>query len=244
MPNIFGKWCRPNYNSAVATFCHNIARGLPIEVRDASHPMTLVYIDEVLDLLKRAIRGELQPGADGFCAVGNVFRTTLGEIADTVRSFADSRRNLTMPRPLTGLGKALYSTFLSCLPEEELAVPNAVHADARGLFAELFRTESFGQFSVSTTAPGIVRGNHWHHTKTEKFIVVSGQALIRIRRIDDTVIQEIRVSGDDPKVVDIPPGTTHSIENSSPDETLVTLIWASELFDPEHPDTYPMEVQA
>lgn len=242
LPNVFGKWCRPNYNSAVATFCHNIARGLPIVVNDSQHLMTLVYIDDVLDLLKGALTGAVTPGADGYCAVPVTYDIKLGAIADKLRAFHGLRADKILP-PLTGpLDRALYATYLSYLETDDFSYGLVQHADARGLFAEFFKTGDAGQFSVSVTKPNVKRGSHWHHTKVEKFLVVAGRALIRFRMIDSTDVIEYGVSGDDPVIVDIPPGYTHSIDNLSPDEDLVTIIWASELFDPERPDTYPMEV--
>ena len=242
MPNIFGKWSRPNYNSAVATFCYNIAHGLPITVRDPAYPMSLIYIDDVIGLIMECLQHGIMPEQDGFCRAKGAFRTTLGEIASKIQDFGSCRNSMTMPCELRGLDRALYSTYLSYLEYDQLAVSPITHGDARGIFAELFKTFGTGQFSVSTTVPGVTRGNHWHHSKTEKFIVVAGNARIRLRRIDEQEIYEILVSGDKPQIVDIPPGTTHSIENISEDQTLVTLIWASELFDHARPDTNFMEV--
>ncbi len=242
LPNVFGKWCRPNYNSAVATFCHNIAHDLPIQVNDPSHEMTLVYIDDVLELLKSAIAGKLTPGADGYCAVPVVYHAALGAIAGKLQAFHKVRNTLVMPSLADPLDKALYSTYLSYLEQDAFSYVPEKHADDRGLFAELFKTDGVGQFSVSKTRPGITRGNHWHHTKVEKFIVVSGEAEIRFRRVDDSEVIRYVVSGEKPEVVDIPPGYTHAITNLSQSETLVTLIWANEAFDPERPDTYSMEV--
>ncbi|MEA5051090.1 MAG: NAD-dependent epimerase/dehydratase family protein [Oscillospiraceae bacterium] len=241
LPNVFGKWCRPNYNSAVATFCYNIARGLPIQVNEPERIMTLVYIDDVVAAVRAAVDGELLPRADGYCYVPTAYTAPLQYIADKIAEFRAVRDTLVMPA-LTGLDKALYSTYLSYLPTDAFAYAPVKHADARGLFAELFKTAELGQFSVSTTAPGITRGNHWHHTKTEKFIVVSGEASTRLRKIDETGVVEYRTSGETPTVIDIPPGYTHSITNTSADRELVTLIWANEPFDPARPDTYPAEV--
>lgn len=242
LPNVFGKWCRPNYNSAVATFCHNIARGLPITVNDPEHPMTLVYIDDVLDLITGAIAGDITPQADGYCAVPVTHDIKLGEIADKLYAFRDLRRDKIMPPLSDPLDKKLYATFLSYLEPGDFSYDLTVHTDPRGLFAEFFKTQACGQFSVSVTKPGVKRGSHWHHTKVEKFLVVSGRALIRFRLIDGDEIIEYEVSGDKPTVVDIPPGYTHSIDNLSDTDDMVLVIWANELFDPENPDTYPMEV--
>ncbi|MEA4911338.1 MAG: NAD-dependent epimerase/dehydratase family protein [Oscillospiraceae bacterium] len=240
LPNVFGKWCRPNYNSAVATFCYNVARGLPIQVNDPGRMMTLVYIDDVVAAVRAAADGQLAPQADGFCYVQTAYSAPLQYIADKIAEFGKIKETLLVP-PLEGLDKALYSTYLSYLPTDAFAYTPPAHADARGLFAELFKTAQLGQFSVSTTAPGVTRGNHWHHTKTEKFIVVGGEASIRFRRIDADEIIEYKVTGAAPTVVDIPPGYTHSITNTGGGE-LVTLIWANETFDPAHPDTYAAEV--
>jgi len=241
LPNVFGKWCRPNYNSAVATFCHNIANGLPITVNDPERVMTLIYIDDVIELIKKSIAGEKTADADGYCSVEKVYTAKLGEIAELLYSFKAMKNDLMVPL-LEGLAKPLYSTYLSYLPSDGFSYSPVAHTDQRGLFAELFKTKEIGQFSVSTTAPGITRGNHWHHTKVEKFIVVAGRASIRFRRIDSAEIIEYIVSGEKPEVVDIPVGYTHSITNISEDETLVTLIWANELLDPDRPDTYYLEV--
>ena len=241
LPNVFGKWCRPNYNSAVATFCHNIARDLPVTVTDPKRLMTLVYIDDVLDLLKSAMAGQPIPGDDGRCPVPVTHDILLGDIVERLRAFHEQRKNLTIPDLSDALNKALYSTFLSYLPTDAFSYPLVAHSDPRGAFAEFFRNKEAGQFSVSTTVPGITRGNHWHHTKVEKFLVVSGKASLRFRHIQSDEVIEYIVTGEEPTVVDIPPGYTHLIENVG-DDTLVTLIWANELFDPERPDTYYLEV--
>ncbi len=242
LPNVFGKWCRPNYNSAVATFCYNIAHDLPIQVNAPDRVMTLIYIDDLLALLRGAIDGKITPEENGYCSCPVTYSCTLQYIPDKLYEFRESRRNLVMPPLKYGLDKALYSTFLSYYDEDAFAYELKANSDPRGIFAEIFKTESGGQWSVSTTAPGITRGNHWHHTKVEKFVVVSGEASIKFRRVDDDHVIEYKVSGEKPTVVDIPVGYTHSITNISPDKTLVTMIWANELFDPEHPDTYYLEV--
>jgi UDP-2-acetamido-2,6-beta-L-arabino-hexul-4-ose reductase len=242
LPNVFGKWCRPNYNSAVATFCHNIANGLPITVNDPEHDMTLVYIDDVLDLIKAALAGEMVPDASGYCAVPVTHHVKLGAIAEKLHAFHAVKSTNVLPSLGDALDKKLYSTYLSYLPVDAFSYQPTRHADARGLFAEFFKTDGFGQFSVSTTKPGVTRGNHWHHTKVEKFLVVAGSATIRFRRVDDDAVLVYRVTGDCPQVVDIPPGYTHSIQNTSTSETLVTVIWANETFDPDRPDTYYLEV--
>ena len=241
LPNLFGKWGRPAYNSVVATFCHNIARGLPIEISDPSRELTLCYIDELLRCVRAAIGGALPIGNDGYCAVEEVHTITLGELAKTIAGFYDSRRTLVMP-PLEGLKKALYSTYLSYLPTEGFSYKLTAHSDARGSFYEFFKTSASGQFSVSTTAPGITRGNHWHHSKVEKFVVIGGQAAIRFRKIGRSEVVQFLVSGEAPEVLDIPAGYTHSITNTSETETLITLIWANEQFDEGAPDTFYEEV--
>ncbi len=242
LPNVYGTWCRPNYNSAVATFCHNIARGLPITVSDRANPLTLIYIDDVLNLIEAALDGAVGPQPDGYCAVPDTCRTTLGDLVDLLFAFHAARETGKLPPLTEPLTKNLYSTYLSYLPEDAFSYPLTAHSDPRGAFSEFFKTDENGQFSVSTTVPGITRGNHWHHTKTEKFLVVSGTAAIRFRRIDRDEVLEYNVSGDRLQVVDIPPGYTHSITNTAPEGTLVTLIWANELLDPAHPDTYYLDV--
>ncbi|MBQ4094659.1 MAG: NAD-dependent epimerase/dehydratase family protein [Oscillospiraceae bacterium] len=241
MPNLFGKWCRPNYNSAVATFCHNIARDLPITVSDPARVMTLVYIDDVVRMIKEAMDGHVLPGDDGYCEPDVEYIATLGEIVELIRSFRESRNGLKLPE-LVGLAKPLYSTYLSYLPHDEFAYSLKLNSDARGLFAEFFKTDGLGQFSISTTVPGVTRGNHWHHTKVEKFLVVSGEADLNFRRIGTDSVITYHVTGDNPQVVDIPVGYTHNIVNTSDTEILVTVIWANELFDPNNPDTYYEEV--
>ena len=239
-PNIFGKWCRPNYNSAVATFCYNIARDLPITVNDRSTVMSLVYIDDVVEELISALNGN--PHMDGeFCVVPVVYRVTLGEIADLIRSFRKSRENLMIPDMSDGFAKKLYSTYLSYLPEDGFSYPLTMHCDERGSFTEMLRTAERGQVSVNISKPGITKGNHWHHTKNEKFIVVSGEGLIRFRKVDGDEIYEYRVSGNKIEVVDIPCGYTHSIVNVG-DTDMITVMWANECFDPDHPDTFYLEV--
>lgn len=238
-PNVFGKWCRPNYNSAVATFCHNIARDLPITVNNPAHEMTLVYIDDVVSALLDALSG--QPSRDGaFCRVDAEHKITLGEIAELLYAFRESRKTKEIPE-MAGFSKKLYATYLSYLPEKEFSYPAKMNCDARGSFTELFRTKERGQVSVNISKPGITKGNHWHHTKNEKFVVVSGKGVIRFRRPDSEEIFEYFVSGDKIEIVDIPTGYTHNIENLG-DTDMVTVMWCNECFDPEKPDTYFLEV--
>lgn len=240
-PNVFGKWCRPNYNSAVATFCYNIARDLPITVNDRSHEMTLVYIDDVVAELVRAASGtETRDGA--FCRVPVEHHATLGEIVDLLYGFKESRKTLAVPDMTNdSFSKKLYSTYLSYLPEDAFSYPLTMHEDARGSFTEILRTGNCGQFSVNISKPGITKGNHWHHTKNEKFLVVQGEAVIRFRKIDEDKVYSYSVSGDKLEVVDIPTGYTHSIENTGEGD-LVTFMWCNECFDPARPDTYALDV--
>ncbi len=239
-PNLFGKWCRPNYNSVVATFCHNIAHGLAIRISDPEKELQLAYIDDVVTELVAALRGEEHRDGD-VCFVPTVHRITLGELAATLGSFRASRADRSVPDMGDALTRKLYATYLSYLPEDAFSYPLERHTDARGSFTEILRTADRGQFSVNISKPGIVKGNHWHHTKNEKFLVVSGSGVIRFRRIDSDDTIEYYVSGDKPEVVDIPTGYTHNIENLG-DTDLVTFMWASECFDPEKPDTYALEV--
>ena len=256
MEGVFGKWCRPNYNSVVATFCHNIARGLPIEVRDPAYALPLVYIDDVVSCIRDAMeRGEAVRDKDGFCRIHPVHTVTLGALADTIRGFAKARGGsaaealgsdglptLAVPDLADGsFTKKLYSTYLSYLPEDTFAYDLNMHCDDRGSFTEFLRTPERGQVSVNISRPGIVKGNHWHHTKNEKFLVVKGEGVIRFRRIDAQEVIEYRVSGDRLQVVDIPCGYTHNIENIG-DGEMVTVMWANEAFDPENPDTFYEQV--
>lgn len=239
-PNVFGKWCRPNYNSAVATFCHNIARGIPITVNDPNVEMTLVYIDDVIQELKRALAGN-ENREDNFCVVPVTHKVILGDIVDLLESFKSSRDDKTIPNMSDGFGKKLYSTYLSYLPEKEFSYPLKMNVDERGSFTEILRTTDRGQVSVNISKPGITKGNHWHHTKNEKFVVVSGNGVIRFRKIDTDEVIEYLVSGEKIEVVDIPVGYTHNIENLGTTD-MVTIMWVNEPFDPRTPDTYFLEV--
>ena len=239
-PNVFGKWCRPNYNSAVATFCHNVARDLPITVNNRATELTLVYIDDVVTELIHALEGK-EHREDDFCCVPVTHKVTLGQIEDLLYQFRDSRRTLAVPDQGDPFSKKLYATYLSYLPEDSFSYPLTTHSDHRGSFTEILRTAANGQFSVNISKPGITKGNHWHHTKNEKFLVVSGQGVIRFRALDSEHIIEYPVSGDRLEVVDIPTGYTHSIVNTG-DCDLVTFMWANECFDPQKPDTYFLEV--
>ena len=240
-PNLFGKWCRPNYNSAVATFCNNIANDLPIQVNDPSVVMRLAYIDDVVDELIAALVG--QEHREGmFCVVPTVHTITLGGIVDLLYSFKEMPKNLEVPDLGEPFTKKLYSTYLSYLPEGKFSYPLGMHVDTRGSFTEIIRTADRGQFSVNISKPGITKGQHWHHTKNEKFVVVSGHGLIQLRKIGTDEVINFEVSGDKIEVVEMIPGYTHNIINLSDTEDLVTFMWANEAFDPERPDTYYEEV--
>ena len=241
-PNVFGKWCRPNYNSAVATFCHNIARGLPIRVNDPGVVMHLVYIDDVVDELIAALSGREHRSGD-YCEVPVVHTVTLGAIVDLLHSFKESRATLGVPCVGDAFARKLYSTYLSYLPEDSFGYPLKMNVDERGSFTEIIRTPERGQFSVNISRPHITKGNHWHHTKNEKFLVVSGRGVIRFRNMNDPEARVIEyfVSGDKLEVIDIPTGYTHNIENLG-DTDMVTFMWCNECFDPRRPDTYSEKV--
>ena len=236
-PNVFGKWCRPNYNSAVATFCHNIAHGLPIRVNDPSVVMHLVYIDDVVDELIGALSGD-EHRAGAFCEVPVVHEITLGGIVDLLYSFRDMQQDLEVPDFGDAFTKKLYSTYLSYLPKEKFCYPLKMNVDNRGSFTEIIRTPDRGQFSVNISKPGITKGEHWHHTKNEKFVVVSGHGLVQLRKIGTDEVVSFEVSGEKIEVVEMIPGYTHNIINLSDTEDLVTFMWANEAFNPERPDTY------
>lgn len=237
-PNVFGKWCRPNYNSAVATFCYNIAHDLPIQVNDPNVVMHLVYIDDVVEELIGALSGQEHCQGD-YCEVPVVHTVTLGKIVELIYSFKESRKTLGVPNLGDAFTKKLYSTYLSYLPEDAFSYPLKMNVDARGSFTEILRTSDRGQFSVNISKPHITKGNHWHHTKNEKFLVVSGRGVIRFRNMNDPdgKVIEYFVSGDKLEVIDIPTGYTHNIENLG-DTDMVTFMWCNECFDPERPDTY------
>ena len=249
-PNLFGKWCRPNYNSAVATFCHNIAHDLPITVNDPAIELELLYIDDLVEGMLDALEGRerrceydgLTPveKADGrYCFVPVTHRVTLGEIADLLMQFRGYPASLTMPAiPEGSFAKKLYSTYLSYLPQERVKFPLKMNVDDRGSFTELMRTPGHGQFSVNISKPGITKGQHWHHSKWEFFIVVSGRGLIQMRKIGSEEVLEFFVSSEKIEAVHMLPGYTHNIINLSDTDDLVTVMWANEAFDPGHPDTY------
>lgn len=261
LPNLFGKWCKPNYNSAVTTFCYNIAHDLDVWVNDPSIELSLVYIDDVVESIVECIEGwnminlneineEVALTTTGascvqidryYYEVTTVYKRTLGNIVDSLKMFRNMRKSLLIPDLSDGFNKALYSTYLTYLEEDDFSYFLDKKEDNRGWLAELVKSEQFGQMFVSKTHPGITRGNHWHHTKTEKFIVIQGQANIRFRKIDGEKVIEYIVDGEKPQVLDIPPGYTHSIENIGQDE-VITLFWSNEMFNPKNPDTYFLEV--
>lgn len=249
-PNLFGKWCRPNYNSAVATFCNNIAHDLPIQVNDASVELELLYIDDLVDEMMAALKGEEHHCEfDGvetvltengkYCASPVTHKVTLGEIVDLLNQFKDQPRTQLIPEiPFNSFAKKLYSTYLSYLPKEKVSFPLKMNVDPRGSFTELLRSEKCGQVSINISKPGITKGQHWHNTKWEFFIVVAGHGLIQERKIGSDEVIEFEVSGDKIEAIHMLPGYTHNIINLSDKEDLVTVMWANESFDPNKPDTY------
>ena len=253
-PNLFGKWCRPNYNSAVATFCNNIANDLPIQVNDASTELELLYIDDLVEEMMLALTGNehhceydgLNPveKQDGrYCYVPVTHKATLGEIVDLLNSFKNQTSTLVMPEiPFNSFAKKLYSTYLSYLPKEKTIFPLKMNCDDRGSFTELLKTDNCGQFSVNISKPGITKGEHWHNTKWEFFIVVSGHGKIQERKIGTDEVIEFEVSGDNIQAIHMLPGYTHNIINLSETENLVTVMWANEQFDKNHPDTFGEKV--
>ncbi|MDD3766710.1 MAG: capsular polysaccharide biosynthesis protein CapF [Eubacteriales bacterium] len=238
--NVFGKWCKPNYNSVVATFCHNIARGINITINDPNTKLNLVYIDDVVGELINALEGN--PSRQGkFCHASTVHTASLGKIAELIHSFKDSRVTNTVPDMSDAFTKKLYSTYLTYLPKNDFSYNLKMNVDQRGSFTEFIKTTGAGQVSVNISKPGITKGNHWHHTKNEKFLVVSGRGIIRLRKYDEDEIVSYYVSAEKLEVIDIPPGYTHNIENLG-DTDLVTIMWANESFNPDLPDTYFLEV--
>lgn len=249
-PNLFGKWCRPNYNSAVATFCNNIANDLPIQVNDPSTELELLYIDDLVEEMLDALEGKehrcnyngLEAVADNqgrYCFVPTTHKATLGQIVELLESFRDQPKTLQLPEiPAGSFAKKLYSTYLSYLPKEKTCFSLKMNCDERGSFTELLKTANCGQISVNISKPGITKGQHWHNTKWEFFIVVAGTALIQQRKVDTDEALEFKVSGDNIQAVHMLPGYTHNIINLSKTDDLVTVMWANEAFDPGHPDTY------
>ncbi|WP_093352201.1 capsular polysaccharide biosynthesis protein CapF [Variovorax sp. PDC80] len=238
LPNVFGKWCRPNYNSAVATFCHNIARDIPIQVNDPASPVTLVYVDDVIERFVQLMDGaDAAVDKDGFATVVPQYTTTVGELARQIQSFRASRSTLVTDRVGTGLVRALYSTYVSYLPPESFAYVVPQHGDARGVFVEMLKTPDSGQFSFFTAHPGITRGGHYHHSKTEKFLVIKGRARFKFRHMQTGEIHELVTAGDKSEIVETVPGWTHDITNIGAEE-MVVMLWANEVFDRARPDTF------
>lgn len=238
LPNVFGKWCKPNYNSAVATFCHNIARDLPIQVNDPAAPVTLVYVDDVIERFVQLMDGaDAAVDSDGFATVTPQYTTTVGELARLVQTFKDSRTTLMTERVGTGLVRALYATYVSYLPVESFSYTVPQHGDPRGVFVEMLKTPDAGQFSYFTAHPGITRGGHYHHSKTEKFLVIKGQARFKFRHMQTGQAHELVTSGDKAEIVETVPGWTHDITNIGSDEMIV-MLWANEVFDRARPDTF------
>nr|WP_315023607.1 capsular polysaccharide biosynthesis protein CapF [uncultured Aminipila sp.] len=266
LTNVFGKWCRPNYNSAVATFCYNVANNLPIQITDENRMMELVYIDDVVQAFIACLEGHIESysnkNQDGRLVLSTVYKVSLGSMAELIKKFKDDRNTLEVPDMADDFCKKLYSTYLSYLPEDQFSYPLKMNMDHRGSFTEILKTTCFGQVSVNISKPGITKGNHWHHTKIEKFLVVSGKGVIRFRKVtaegfkeenqpfggsaingdsDKNKVIEYHVSGDKLEVIDIPPGYTHNITNIG-ETDMVTIMWANESFDPQKPDTYFLKV--
>lgn len=241
LPNVFGKWCKPNYNSVVATFCHNIARGLPITVNDAGTPLSLVYVDDLVEEFIRVLRDRPPVDVEAVCSVPVEYGTTVRELATQLEAFRDSRASLISERVGAGLTRALYSTYVSYLPPAAFAYAVPKYGDPRGVFVEMLKTKDSGQFSVFTAHPGVTRGGHYHHSKTEKFLVIKGRARFGFREILSNETCEIFTSGDEPQIVETIPGWSHDITNVGDDE-MVVLLWANEIFDRARPDTiaYPL----
>ncbi|WP_323030455.1 UDP-2-acetamido-2,6-beta-L-arabino-hexul-4-ose reductase [Brachymonas denitrificans] len=238
LPNVFGKWCKPNYNSAVATFCHNIARDLQIQVNDPAAPLNLVYVDDVIERFVQLMDGaDGAFDADGFATLMPQYTTTVGEVASLIQAFKDSRSTLVTERVGSGLVRALYATYVSYLPVESFTYTVPQHGDPRGVFVEMLKTPDCGQFSFFTAHPGITRGGHYHHTKTEKFLVIKGQARFKFRHMQTGENHELCTSGDKAEIVETVPGWTHDITNIGSDE-LIVMLWANEIFDRQRPDTY------
>lgn len=238
LPNVFGKWCKPNYNSAVATFCHNIARDLSIQINDPAAKLTLVYVDDVVEHLVGLLDGVAVPLDDnGFAVVNPQYSTTVGELAALVRSFRDSRNTLMTDRVGEGFLRALYATYVSYLPPESFSYRVPQHGDVRGVFVEMLKTPDCGQFSFFTAHPGITRGGHYHHTKSEKFLVIKGRARFRFRHMQSGETYELFTSGEQAEVVETVPGWTHDITNIG-DEEMIVMLWANEVFDRNRPDSY------
>jgi UDP-2-acetamido-2,6-beta-L-arabino-hexul-4-ose reductase len=239
LPGVFGKWCKPNYNSVVATFCHNLARDLPIQINDPETSVRLAYVDDVVAALLMALEAEIPIFLPS--TVIPDYTTTLGELAAQIRAFVDCRKTLMSERVGTGLVRALYATYVSYLPKEKFSYPLQQHADSRGLFVEMLKTPDTGQFSYFTAHPGMIRGGHYHHSKTEKFLVIKGEALFRFRHLLTNELVELHVNGAAPQVVESIPGWTHDITNVG-DNEMVVMLWANEIFDRQKPDTVTRKI--
>lgn len=238
LPNVFGKWTRPNYNSVVATFCHNIARGLPIQVNNPDAALSLVYVDDVVQRFVQLMDGAAPcQDAEGFDQVQPVYTTTVGQLAEAIKGFRDNRDTLMIDRVGTGLTRALYATYVSYLEPAQFSYTVPMHGDARGVFVEMLKTQDSGQFSYFTAHPGVTRGGHYHHTKTEKFLVIKGKALFRFRHMQTGEYHQLHTDGSKAEVVETVPGWTHDITNVGQEE-MVVMLWANEIFDRERPDTY------
>jgi len=235
LPNVFGKWCKPNYNSAVATFCHNISRDLPVQINDASAQIRLVYIDDVVSRFISVMNGAIVDG--NYCNVDPVYEITVGELVEKLTAYKDSRGSLVVEPVGTGLDRALYSTYLSYLDVQQFSYELVKHEDPRGVFVEMLKTRNSGQFSYFTAHPGITRGGHYHHTKNEKFLVLKGEAVFKFRQIVTDECYELTASGDAPTVIETVPGWTHDITNVGTSE-MVVMLWANEVFNPDAPDTF------
>ena len=244
LPNVFGKWCRPNYNSAVATFCHNISQGIPIQVNDPTAKINLVYIDDVIASFLQVMDGQLigtDLVKDGFVEIEQQYHISVGELADQIQSFKDSRDTLITEDVGSGLVRALYSTYVSYLEPKQFSYQVPKYGDERGVFVEMLKTKDAGQFSFFTAHPGITRGGHYHHSKTEKFLVIKGKACFRFRHMFTGEFYELHTSGEQPEIVETVTGWTHDITNVGDDE-MVVMLWANEIFDRENPDTYAKPV--
>ncbi|MHB0809370.1 MAG: polysaccharide biosynthesis C-terminal domain-containing protein [Facklamia hominis] len=242
LSNVFGKWSKPNYNTVVATFCYNIARGLPIQINDTSAMLDLIYIDDVVTEFIRAMQGD-GTKIGNYYQVPTSYPVSLGRIAELLQEFKESRYNRLIPDLSDKFTNKLYATYLSFLPEDQFSYPLLMHEDARGSFTEFVKSPFAGQVSINVSKPGITKGDHWHHTKNEKFLVVAGKGVIRFRALDSNKIIEYPVTAEKLEVVDIPTGYTHSIVNTSDTDDLVTVMWVNEMYDPNNPDTYALEVE-
>jgi UDP-2-acetamido-2,6-beta-L-arabino-hexul-4-ose reductase len=238
LPNVFGKWARPNYNSAIATFCHNIAREMPIRIDDPAAPLSLVYVDDAVQAFLDVLDGKM---STGFVAASPIYSTTLGAVVDILRGFRSDRDDNLIDQVGTGLTRALYATYVAALPPSAFSYPIVSHQDPRGAFSEMLKTRTSGQFSYFTAHPGVTRGGHYHHTKTEKFLIVHGDALFRFRHIVSGETHEIRTSGSEPVIVETVPGWTHDVTNVG-ENMMISVLWANEIFDRDRPDTVAAKV--